>query len=223
MAKKIIVLLVLLAGFSSAWAENVRYVSDKLIITVRSGPSIQYKVVRKIESGARVEVLDISDDQEYSKIRTQNGTEGWVLTQYLMENPIAEQQLAIAEEKKLKAEEKTEQLAQSVNQLKQKIKELETANALLTKNNADMSVEITAISKAAARPVELDRENRDLRESIGKISTDLQVVNSQYQKLKDAEQQEWFIIGAGVLLAGMLLGFIIPKVRFSRKDSWGSL
>ncbi|MDH5191497.1 MAG: TIGR04211 family SH3 domain-containing protein [Gammaproteobacteria bacterium] len=223
MNKKILTALLLTFLASTAIAEQIRYVSDKLIITIRSGPSIQNKIVRKIESGARVEVFDTSEDGQYTQIRTQNGVEGWVLSQYLIDEPVAEQKLEGAEKNLIREQEKSSRLAAQVNQLNQQIKELKSENAMLTKNSSEMKNEITSISKAASRPIELDRENKELRESLGKITTELQIVNNQYQKIKDNEQQEWFIIGAGVLLAGILLGFLIPKLRFTRKDSWGSL
>lgn len=223
MNKKILTVLFLSFLVTTAIAEEIRYVSDKLIITIRTGPSIQNKIVRKIESGARVEVFDTADDGKYAQIRTQNGVEGWVLSQYLTEEPVAAQRLERAEKKLGQAQEKASQLGSKINALNNQIKELKAENEKLSKNSREMKSEITSISKAASRPIELDRENKDLRESIGKISTELQVVSNQYQKMKDSNQQEWFIIGAGVLLAGILLGFIIPKLRFTRKDSWGSL
>lgn len=223
MKKNILIILFLsIIGFTAV-AEEIRYVNDKLIITIRSGPSIQNKIVRKIESGARLEVFDTSPDGKYSQIRTQKGVEGWVLSQYLVEEPVAAHRLKRVE-KSLDAEiKKTSRLTEKVNELRSIIKGLETEKSTLSKNNNEMKSEITTISKAASRPIELDRENKDLRESLGKISTELQIVSNKYQKIKDNDQQEWFIIGAGVLLAGILLGFIIPKLRFTRKDSWGSL
>ncbi|MDH5435485.1 MAG: TIGR04211 family SH3 domain-containing protein [Gammaproteobacteria bacterium] len=223
MNKKILITLLLSIICTSTYATDYLYVSDKLIITIRTGPSIQNKIVRKIESGAKLEVLDVSDEGKYTKIRTQNGIEGWVLTQYLVNEPVAEQRLVSTEQNLINEKEKTAKLTAKVTELRNIIKELETAKTTLSKSNSEMKDQITSISKSASRPIELDRENKELRESLGKISTELQVVNNQYQKIKDNDQQEWFIIGAGVLLAGMLLGFVIPKMRFTRKDSWGSL
>ena len=223
MNKKILITLLLSIICTSTYATDYLYVSDKLIITIRTGPSIQNKIVRKIESGAKLEVLDVSDEGKYTKIRTQNGIEGWVLTQYLVNEPVAEQRLVSTEQNLINEKEKTAKLTAKVTELRNIIKELETAKTTLSKSNSEMKDQITSISKSASRPIELDRENKALRESLGKISTELQVVNNQYQKIKDNDQQEWFIIGAGVLLAGMLLGFVIPKMRFTRKDSWGSL
>ncbi len=223
MNKKIITILFLSILGSTAIAEEIRYVSDRLIITIRSGPSIQNKIVRKIESGARLEVFDRSDDGKYAQIRTQNGVEGWVLSQYITDKPIAKHRLRKTEKNLERAQKKASQLETKVNELNNQIKELKAENASLNKNSREMKNKITTISKAASRPIELDSENKALRESLGKISTELQVVSNQYQKLKDNDQQEWFIIGAGVLLAGILLGFLIPKLRLTRKDSWGSL
>jgi SH3 domain protein len=41
--------------------------------------------------------------------------------------------------------------------------------------------------------------------------------------LKDSEAKNWFLIGAAVLFGGVIFGLLIPKLRFTRKNSWGSL
>ena len=52
------------------------------------------------------------------------------------------------------------------------------------------------------------------------LEKELQLIQQENQSLKDRSQREWFIAGAGVLLGGMLLGLIIPKLRWRKKSGW---
>ena len=64
---------------------QTRYVSDKLVITFRTGPGNQFNIVRNLTSGNRVEVLEELADEGYTHVRLPDGSEGYVLTQYLQD------------------------------------------------------------------------------------------------------------------------------------------
>ncbi len=55
---------------SSAYAET-RYISDQLIVTVRSGKGNQYKILETLPTSTPVEVLE--EDKTYVKVVTQKG------------------------------------------------------------------------------------------------------------------------------------------------------
>jgi len=49
-------------------------------------------------------------------------------------------------------------------------------------------------------------------------------LKQQNRDLGNDSTQRWFLIGAGVVLLGIILGLILPHLRFQRrKSSWGSL
>ena len=76
------------AGAETAW------VSDQFEITLRSGPSTSNAIERMLNSGTRLEILETDPESGYSRVRTSGGTEGYVLTRYLMNEPAAREQLA---------------------------------------------------------------------------------------------------------------------------------
>ena len=73
------------------------YVSDQLVITVRAGSSTENLILTNLVSGDAVEVLQADAEGDYTRIRTQSGTEGWALSHYLVERPIFQDRLVIAE------------------------------------------------------------------------------------------------------------------------------
>jgi SH3 domain protein len=87
-----IVLLAALLLPVAAFAESA-WVTDQFEITLRSGPSTSNAIQLMLSSGSRLEVLERDPDSGYSRVRTQGGTEGWVLTRYLMNEASAREQL----------------------------------------------------------------------------------------------------------------------------------
>ena len=75
--------------FSSAAHAESAWVSDEFEITLRSGPSTSNAIQLMLKSGTELEVLERDRESGYARVRTGGGTEGWVLTRYLMNEPAA--------------------------------------------------------------------------------------------------------------------------------------
>jgi SH3 domain protein len=41
--------------------------------------------------------------------------------------------------------------------------------------------------------------------------------------LQDSSNREWFLTGAGVIIIGILIGLIAPRLRPKKKSGWDSL
>ena len=56
------------------------------------------------------------------------------------------------------------------------------------------------------------------------MTRELEDLKQQNRELENSTAQRWFLIGAGVIVGGILLGLILPHLRMRRRrDSWGSL
>src|SRR5687768_18582252 len=90
-------LLALAAFFCASAPAATMYVSDQLTVPLRRGPSNTHRILHKgLPSGTALEVLGEDAAAGFTQVRMANGTEGWVPTQYLSQQPIARQQLAAA-------------------------------------------------------------------------------------------------------------------------------
>ncbi|RLT93138.1 MAG: TIGR04211 family SH3 domain-containing protein, partial [Ketobacter sp.] len=69
------------------------YIHDNLRVDMRTGPSVEYRIIDFLRSGTSMEVL--KESGEWIMIRT-DGKEGWIQSQYTTEEPIARDQLARA-------------------------------------------------------------------------------------------------------------------------------
>ena len=59
---------------------------------------------------------------------------------------------------------------------------------------------------------------------VAALTRERENLKQENRDLSNRTTQNWFLIGAGVIIAGIVLGLILPHLRFQRrKTSWGSL
>ncbi len=211
-------LVFLLGATFSAQAET-KYVSDQLIITVRTGQGAQYQIIKTLKTGEHVEVLETTETG-YTRVRTSDGTEGWVRSQYLIDEPVAMEKLQKAMKQLNYARTELKKVREKYTSLKQEHKTLSQQLAALQNEKSKLDSQIGHLNEVAKKPILLDKQNRELQQKNITLEKDLQRLNQENQALRDRSQREWFIAGALVLFGGILLGLIIPKLRRRKRDSW---
>ena len=77
--------LALITAAGLAQAEDTRYVTDQLEATLRTGESVTHRITKMLPSGTAVEVLSTNPKTGYSRVRMQDGKDGYILTRHLME------------------------------------------------------------------------------------------------------------------------------------------
>ncbi len=220
--KKIATLILVLCS-ASAFAKTA-YVTDELEITLRTGESTTHRILRMLPTGERLTVLDTNTQNGYSKVRTASGAEGYVLTRQLVDQPVARDRLAAAEAevKALTAapgelSSRLASLTEQHNVLKKEHEELKQAKTLVDQ-------EYAALQRTASNAVRIANERNELRKQVAEMTRDVEEVKQQNRELENKTAQNWFLIGAGVVVGGVLLGLILPHLRVRRrKSSWGSL
>ncbi|HHH48234.1 MAG TPA: TIGR04211 family SH3 domain-containing protein [Gammaproteobacteria bacterium] len=220
MTRKLLFALCLLLLGSGVYAET-KYVIDQIVITLRSGQSNQHQILRTLPSGTRMEVLEKSD--KYSRVRLADGTEGWVLNQYLTSTPIARQRLAAAEKKLAELEARNTRLKEELAATSSKESNLSKQYAALKKQDEKLNEELNRLRRVAAKPLQLENENARLKKQLLELENEHELVQQENQMLRDSAEREWFLTGAGVIVLGIILGLIAPSLRPRKKSSWSSL
>lgn len=200
----------------TAPAPDAAYVSDRLEITMRSGPGVKKKIVRMLKSGDQLTVLQ-HDASGWTQVRTASGKTGWVLKRFLMDQPSARSRL---DEVELREQELAEQ-QQEIEILRTQALEHETASIALQQNNDELEAELKRLKEVAADTLAINRKNTQLAASLEQAQTEKTALQLDNERLRSNTEQAWFIRGAGVILLGMLLGLLIPKLRFKKKRKWG--
>jgi len=198
---------------------EVKYVTDILRITLRTGPDTSNKIIKTLHSGAKLEILEETDNG-YTMIRLEDQTEGWVRSQYLQTEPAARNLITDATANIERLKEELSKLKIETNKLSINKSELEIERNNLLNVKTDLEKENRHFNKIASRPIELDNDNKKLKKLNVSLEHNLQRLTQENQILKDRDSRTWFIAGAAVLLFGMLIGIIIPKIKWKKKSSW---
>ena len=214
-----VLVILFLATAGNALAES-RYVSDKLEITMRSGKGNSYSITRMLGSGTQVEVLEVDKSAGYTKVRTKSGKEGWVLSRYLMRSQAARDRLAAAEKKLAELELEKRKLETAMASLSEEKNALNSTLASLEGDSRKVSQELTEIKRTASSALAIDSENKDLKSRVVSLERELQTVQQENEGLKDRTARDWFMVGAAVVLLGIIVGLIIPRIRWRKKSSW---
>ncbi len=210
-------LLLVLTG--NALAET-RYVSDTLEITMRSGKGTSYGITRMLRSGTPVEVLEDDKDTGYTQVRTTGGKEGYVLTRFLMKGQAARDRLAEAEKKLAELELENRKMDTAMSALSDEKRALEQELGKLDGHSRSVSQELAEIKRTASSALAIDSENKDLKGRVVALERQLQTLQQENEVLKDRTARDWFMVGAAVVLLGIIVGLIIPRIRWRKKSSW---
>jgi SH3 domain protein len=210
----IVTLFILL--LSTAAVGETRYVNDELIINLRTGQGNTYRILRTLPSGTPLEILE--ENEQYIYVRTRDGIEGWVGSQYLVNTPIARDRLVQAEKRLSQLQAEKQQLQQALSELKQEKGSVEKEQRTLSAETENLSQELERLRKVAARPFELDRENSELKQHLRSLQNEINQLTSDNSRLQDSSQRDWFLTGGGVLFGGILLGLILPMLRRKKKS-----
>ena len=216
----LLALLILSPLISSA--ETTRYVSDQLEITMRDGQGVKFAIKRVLTSGDRLELIE-AGSSGYSKVRTIEGVEGWVLTRYLMNAPSVRNLVADSAQKVANLELELAETKEELRKLYTKATTSDSESMTLKETSQRLKKEFDSLQITASSSIALSNENTQLKEKIQQIDIRIQALVLENTAIKNSDSQSWFLTGVAVLLGGIILGFILPRIRFQRKNSWGNI
>jgi len=227
----LIFVIILTVTIKSVFAET-RYVSDKLIISVRDGQNQDDNVLGYIRTGTAVDVLE--ERERYLRIKTEDGLEGWVQTQYIIsEKPkgriIEDLRNEINDLNKKIEFSKNEQgsLSDKLLVTKQiyevRIKELEQELNINQKNTAKAKNELIELNKKYKKLLsksenadELIRKLEKSKKLDSKLKTEISNLKKDSQNPLKSSIIKPFLAGAGVFFVGFILGGLARRKKSSK-------
>jgi len=212
----LIFLLVGLLLSAQAQAQTTRYVTDNLKLAMRSGTSTANKIVKMLASGQRVAVLQTANG--YSRVRTANGREGWILSRYLMDQPSARNRVAEAEAQSAELQTKNQQLMAELTELRSHSETTSERYASLSSREAELAGELQEIRRTSAGALQLAEQNQVLKRELLEREKEVQTLTQETATIRERGDQQWFMIGAIVVLVSIFLGHLLPRMRL-RKGS----
>lgn len=204
--KRILFLIYILAACTmvgSAHAKTV-YVSDTMKITMRTGPTTDNKIIAMLITGQPLEMLE--EGQDWSRVRIADGKEGWVLSRFLSsEKP-----------KAVLLESLEKRNAELLTQFEFLSEENRTLKSDIQKYSLELSQAREALDKISSAYETLKQGSGEFIQLQQDLQTKSEALKVQNEKIGDLEKElsglqmkntiHWFLAGAGVLLAGVVIG-----------------
>ncbi len=219
---KIITLLI--AGLllcSQAYSEETVYISDLLYVPLRSGQGSQYRIVHKgLVSGTPLMVIERSEGNNYTRVKTPKGIEGWIQSQYLSKEPSARNQLKMAKVSITKLKSDNNTLSKQLSSLHSKDKSTtKQLNSKLSQNDK-LEKELLQIKEVSANAIRLNTDNQRLLNENQVLKNEVDVLSADNKRLNDDIDSESFLNGAFAVLIGVMITLIVPRLWPKKSTEW---
>ncbi len=200
---------------------ETRYVTDRFEILLRSGPSGSHAIQRMVYSGTSLEVLEHDSEKGYTKVQTKGGTEGWVLSRYLMKEPAARTQLEKLTKQLTNTTAEGGSMRTQLNSIKNEYDDARKRIVDLDGENKRLEDELAKIKRTAADVLAIDMQNKELSQQLTETETRVNALQQENNALTSGKERDWFIAGALVLFVGLLLGLILPRISWQKRSRYG--
>lgn len=204
---------------SPSWAET-RYITDVTHIPVRAGAGNQFRILHQgIPSGTRVTTLDVSDGGEWTQVRTQGGLEGWLPSQYLIATPTARLQLNQAETRLAEANQALANTRKELSELRAEHQSLSGDAETQAQERDRYAAELAELQALSADAVNLNQRYQDLLTRHEMIQTDFDILQAEHDRLQSDKTINQWLIGAGLVILGMILMLVLPSLKPQKRHS----
>ncbi len=218
--KKLFIVFALIFTATAAQAVEKRYVTDSLWLQLRSGPGQEYRILKALQSGEHLIFIEENADVGYTKVRTDKGLEGWVLTRFLVDEPVAKEKLILAnrELEKVKAELETTKTQKAEYQAE--VEKLKSERSGLGRENTDLEDELNRIKTISENALALDEKVKKLTQRNQDLEIKLETLTAENESLSDHRQRTFLLYGGGLVVLGIVAGLILPSIRGRKSSGW---
>jgi SH3 domain protein len=203
----------------TSWGQSA-WVSDQFEITLRTGPSTTNAIERMLSSGTELAVLEQDAESGYSHVRTTGGTEGWVLTRYLMDEPSAREQLERLTQQLTSASAEGASMTSQLSAIRGQYETATRTISQLEQDKTGLQAQLDDITRKAANTLAIDEQNQRLQQQLTDADIRISLLEQENEQLTGQTNRNWFIAGALVLFGGVLLGLILPRLKFQRRSRY---
>jgi SH3 domain protein len=211
--------VLLFSAIPVAQAED-RWVTDEFEVMMRTGKSNSQSIVRQLKSGTKVEILAVDKESGYTQVRIGSGADGWVLSRYLKRRPTAQLLLPNVEARLNKSEAQTAELKKEISELKRERQKAQNQVTELQSSGSSVQQQLDRVTKLSAGTIQVDDQNRQLKKRLVESDQQMELLEAENKRLGSRSNREWFLVGGAVLMLGLLLGLILPRISWKKKSSW---
>ncbi len=191
--------LLILSWPAAANNVSLRYVAGDHPVELLTGFSDQDHSIASLTPGESVQLLKLNKKEGEARVQRESGEVGWVKEADLSETPVSKETTSPALET---SEPKTaDQLQQELGRLQSELIQMRAASADILRTQA---------------------ERDQLQSTVISLKRELETLSQEKNALAEDQKQTWFLIGGLILLGGVLLGVLLPRISVRRRNQWGS-
>lgn len=216
----IVVILGLCLTGHLCWADK-RYVTDSFKITLRTGPSVQNKIVIMLESGEPLEVLETKDDWSHVNVLRRQGesSEGWVMSRYLVVREPWQVQAGNLRQETVQLKGRLARIEKEWRETGSRGKEAADGLKQTSYKLNVLQRKYDELKSGSANYVQL-KENYDSTAAALKSSqNNVERLITENEILKASQKNKWLGVGALILLCGLLIGISMGKFQKKQKQN----
>ena len=213
-----------LAAWASAAAgadapADILYVSDVLILNMRSGPAESAAVLPpSLSSGDALQVLGRDADSGFVQVRTDEGRRGWVHRRYLVETSSAGSRLQAAQERVRALEKAVAAQRAQIRALSAGQAPAGDADGPQAERIAALQAELEHLQGISDDALQTRAANLALTEENAALSEQVKSANLESKRLQAKLGLRWLLAGGGLVVAGLIIGYSIGYRR--RRSAW---
>jgi len=197
-------------GSSFALGQTV-YVTDEFEITMRTGPSLENKIIAMLSTGTKLETIEEKED--WCLVKDPTGREGWILKRYVSETipkKILVEQLQKQYKEALKnLETQTAKGLTFEKENRELRKALNTSQEQLEKVQKDY----TGLMNESKDFLKLKNEHATNLADLRQATSELTELRKENEDLRLSKNVIWFLSGAAVVIVSWLIGYIMGRIR----------
>lgn len=205
----------------TSWAET-HYVTDLIKIGLRTGPSLENKIIHFLSSGQPVEPLE--SQEGWSRVRVsekdKDDFEGWVLSRYLITRLPWKNLTTSLEEENSVLKERIFNLERGWKEASQNEQRLKTNQVKKTNDLQELQREYEILKTGSKDFLKLKQEQTTTRILLKTLQEKSEMLTIENESLRSSQRTKWFATGAVVLLCGLMIGLVMGRKQRKRKPSY---
>ena len=218
-------MLLLLLNFLAvtAYAQEQRYITDEILVPVRSGAGGEYRIVNKgLPSGTPITLFSLSEDGVWAEVETRGGTRGWLRAQYIQAELPTKILLEQAEARYRELEADRDKLLSMLDDTQSEAYAADGVLEELRERLATTDAELLEIRRISGAAIELDERNQSLARELENKRSEAELLKLENVRLKERIDSNMIIDGALAVLLGVIIAALAPRLmpKRRRSDGW---
>ena len=205
------------------FGEEQRYITDEILVPMRSGAGGEYRIVNKgLSSGTPITQFGLSEDGIWAEVETRGGTRGWLRAQYIQVEQPSQLLLRDAERQYDELEADRNKIRSMLDDSQSIAYEADGELAELKEKLAANEAELSQIKQISGAAIELDSRNQSLAKSLETKRSEAELLKLENVRLQERIKSNQIIDGALAVLLGVIIMALAPKLapKRRRNDGW---